>query len=240
MVDRSAPKSSALFLNPFNGEGNEELSLQLNFKQALFFNRNRQHYTTAYIFQHNKNNQLVALGLQQTTLRQHQLTFDHKIQGQFIAHVTAQHNRRVTQSENFAQRNFDLLHQELIPKLSYFWGQNSRVNVSWALAQKENTTGAQESLSQNNIGVSCTLAKADTMSLTGAFNAINNKFQGSAYSSVAYLMLEGLQPGENYTWNILWQKRISSFLDLNFSYFGRQSPNSPTIHTGSMQLRAFF
>lgn len=240
MVDRSAPKSTALFLNPFNGEGNEDLALQLNFKQALFFNRNRQHYTTAYIFQHNKNNQLVALGLQQTTLRQHQLTFDHKIQEQFIAHITAQHNRRVTESENFAQRNFDLLHQELKPKISYFWGQNSRVNVSWALAQKENTTGAQESLSQNNIGISCTLAKADTMSLTGAFNAINNKFQGSAYSSVAYLMLEGLQPGENYTWNILWQKRINSFLDLNFSYFGRQSPNSPTIHTGSMQLRAFF
>ena len=240
MVDRSAPKTDLIFVNPFGGDNAQDLALQFNLKQAMYFNRNRQHYTTAYIYQRNKNNQLVALGLQQTTLEQHQLTFDHKIQGQFLAHVTAEQNKRETRSENFGQRNFSLLQRGIKPKLSYFWGENSRVNVLWHYAQKENKEGAQEHLSQNNLGLSCTLAKADKMSLTGEINFINNKFEGSAYSSVAYLMLEGLQPGENYTWNVLWQKRINSFLDLNFSYFGRQSPDSPTIHTGSMQLRAFF
>ena len=240
MLDRSAPKSDLIFINPFGSGSAQDLALQMNFKQALFFNRNRQHYTTAYIYQRNKNNQLVALGLQQTTLEQHQLTFDHKIQDQFLAHITLEQNERDTRSENFGQRNFSLLHTGVKPKLSYFWGENSRVNVHWSNAQKMNKMGDKERLSQNNIGLSCTLAKADKMSLTAELNAINNKFEGSPYSSVAYLMLEGLQPGENYTWSLLWQKRINSFLDLNLSYFGRQSPESKTIHTGSMQLRAFF
>ncbi len=240
MVDRSAPKSKLVFINPFGQASTQDLALQFNLKQALFFNRNRQHYTTAYIYQRNKSNQLVALGLQQTTLEQHQLTFDHMIQNQFLAHFTAEQNRRDTRSENFGQRNFNLLHRGIKPKIGYFWGENSRVNLSWSYAEKENQLGAMERLSQNNLGVSCTLAKADKMSLTAEFNAINNKFEGSAFSSVAYLMLEGLQPGANYTWNLLWQKRINSFLDLNLSYFGRQSPESKTIHTGSMQLRAFF
>ena len=240
VVDRSTPKGNLIFINPLGPDNTQDLALQMNLKQALFFNRNRQYYTTAYIYQRNENNQLIAQGLQQTTLEQHQLTFDHKIKSQLLAHFTGEYNRRENRSENFAQRNFNLLHRGIKPKISYFWGENSRVNFYWSAAQKEHTSGAREFLKQNNFGVSCTLAKADKMSLTAEINSINNKFEGSPFSSVAYLMLEGLQPGENYTWNLLWQKRINSFLDLNFSYFGRQSPDSPTIHTGSMQLRAFF
>ncbi len=240
MLDRSGPLTDKIFINPFRQNSNEDLALQFNLKQALFFNRNRQHYTTAYIYQRNKNNQLVALGLQKNILEQHQVTFDHRIKDQFLAHITAEQNTRMVQSENFAQRNFELLSNSIQPKISYFWGENSRVNLYWVYAAKNNRIGNQEQLNQNNLGISCTVAKADKMSLTAEFNAINNKFKGTPFSSVAYLMLEGLQPGENYTWNLLWQKRINSFLDLNLSYFGRQSPNSKTIHSGSMQLRAFF
>jgi hypothetical protein len=52
--------------------------------------------------------------------------------------------------------------------------------------------------------------------------------------------LEGLQPGENQTWELSIQKQISKFLDLNLSYQGRKSPGIKSIHTGSIQLKAFF
>jgi len=53
-------------------------------------------------------------------------------------------------------------------------------------------------------------------------------------------MMEGLQPGKNFTWNILAQKKITKFLDLNFSYFGRKTETSKTVHTGNVQLKAYF
>jgi hypothetical protein len=53
-------------------------------------------------------------------------------------------------------------------------------------------------------------------------------------------MLEGLQAGENYTWNLLFNKNLNSFLNLNLNYLGRKSENSRTIHTGSIQLKAIF
>jgi hypothetical protein len=53
-------------------------------------------------------------------------------------------------------------------------------------------------------------------------------------------MLQGLQPNKNFTWSVLAQKKLTGFLDLNLSYFGRKSENSKTIHTGSVQLRAYF
>jgi len=53
-------------------------------------------------------------------------------------------------------------------------------------------------------------------------------------------MLEGLQSGTNYTWNLTFQKKITSYLDINFNYLGRKSELSNAIHTGNIQLRASF
>jgi hypothetical protein len=53
-------------------------------------------------------------------------------------------------------------------------------------------------------------------------------------------MLEGLQAGQNYTWNLIFNRKLNSFLNLNLSYLGRKSKNSKAIHTGSVQLRANF
>ena len=67
-----------------------------------------------------------------------------------------------------------------------------------------------------------------------------NKFVGDDLSPVAYQMLEGLQPGKNLTWRLLIQKNLTQFLDINLNYQGRKSETSNAIHTGSIQLRAYF
>ena len=100
--------------------------------------------------------------------------------------------------------------------------------------------GEMELLEQQKIEVSFAYNNVQKISISGEFNYIDNAFKGSAFSPVAYTMLEGLQPGTNFTWNLLFQKRITKFLDVNLSYFGRKSESSSTIHTGSIQLRAYF
>ena len=65
------------------------------------------------------------------------------------------------------------------------------------------------------------------------YNAVGN-------SPVAYEMLEALQPGKNYTWNVGMQRNISKSLQISLNYDGRKPEGIKTIHTGSMQARAFF
>ena len=67
-----------------------------------------------------------------------------------------------------------------------------------------------------------------------------NDFTGNTNTPVAYQMLSGLQAGKNYTWNVLFNQKLTTFLNLNLNYLGRKSENSKTIHTGSVQLRAVF
>ena len=97
-----------------------------------------------------------------------------------------------------------------------------------------------ETLKQNNYGVSFTYNNVQKIALTGELNLFQNEFEGNSNTPVAYQMLEGLQPGKNFTWSLLAQKKLTKFLDLNLNYFGRKTETSKTIHTGTVQLKAYF
>jgi hypothetical protein len=53
-------------------------------------------------------------------------------------------------------------------------------------------------------------------------------------------MLESLQNGKNYVWNISYQQSLSTNLQLSITYDGRKSETSKMIHNGGVQLRAAF
>jgi hypothetical protein len=72
------------------------------------------------------------------------------------------------------------------------------------------------------------------------FSYYDNDFKGNEQSPAAYQMLEGLQSGKNLTWRLLVQKKLAEFLDININYEGRKSETVKAIHTGNIQLRAFF
>ncbi|HBT11122.1 MAG TPA: hypothetical protein DEB18_17505, partial [Leeuwenhoekiella sp.] len=143
-------------------------------------------------------------------------------------------------SENFAQRNYSLETFELNPKISYLFDDNTRLEAFYSLGTKENSLGALEYLNKQDFGVAFSYSNAEKISFNIEAQYIKNEFEGAAFSPVAYQMLEGLQPGSNFTWNVIAQKRLTKFLDLNLSYFGRKSEDSRTIHTGTVQLRALF
>ena len=138
------------------------------------------------------------------------------------------------------QENFNLDEVRFEPKLSYIFSENARFDIFYTYTSKDNTIGGFEQLQQNNYGISFTYNKASKVALTGEINFFKNEFTGNVNSPVAYQMLEGLQPGDNFTWRLLAQKKLTKFLDLNLNYFGRQTETSKAVHTGSLQLKAYF
>ncbi|WP_405251298.1 hypothetical protein [Dokdonia sp. Asnod3-C12] len=226
-------------LNPFNEDENE-IGATLNFRNTLFFNRGKQRYTTSYSFLSNTSKILLSTGLQESVVQSHQLNFLHKVKESWLFNTKGDLGSTESSAENFTTRNFSIDNYGVNPKLSYLFGKQSRVSLFYEYQNKNNTTGDQEQLDQQNLGISFALADLEKVSLIGEFTYINNDFRGSAFSPVAYQILEGLQPGTNFTWNAIAQKRITKFLDLNVSYFGRKSEETRTIHTGNIQIKAFF
>jgi|TARA_R110002020_G_scaffold103640_2_gene242698 hypothetical protein len=227
-------------LNPFRDGDEDQLGLNLNFRNTLFFNRGKQKYTTSYTYTATSGSNLLAVGLQENQLVNHQLNFNHKFWDSWLLNLRGAVGRNESTSENFPSRNFELDNYEINPKLSYLFNRSTRFDVFYQFMDEKNILGEMEQLRQQKLGTSFSYTDAQKISINGEFNYINNAFEGSAFSPVAYQMLEGLQPGTNFTWTLLFQKRITQYLDANLSYFGRSSENAKTVHTGSLQLRAYF
>jgi len=240
LIDRKVRRdNSDLALNPFTGAGDLELGLRLNIKNTLFYNRGLNRYTSSYTFLSTANNTLLSTGLQENSLQSHQLNFLHKVGSSWLFNFKNVFSKNESVSQNFPSRNFKLDNLAVQPKISYLWNKSMRLDLSYRYANKDNTLG-DEQLDQQSLGLLFSYSKLDKGSINAEFNYINNDFQGSPFSPVSYQILEGLNPGSNFTWSVLFQKKITKYLDANVSYFGRKSELSKTIHSGSVQLRAFF
>jgi len=232
-------------LNPFKALKNNALEngfLEINnsIRNVLFFNRGKQRYTTSYTFLSNKSLNLLSIGSIENQLQTHQVDFNHKIQKIWLLNFKGNWSKNQSVNQNFESRNFELNQWSFEPKLSYLFDENARFDVFYQYTSKDNVIGNLEQLRQNNYGFSFTYNNKQQLALTGEFNYYQNDYDGNANTPVGYQILEGLQPGKNFTWSMLVQKKLTKFLDLNVNYFGRKTQTSKTIHTGTIQLRAYF
>ncbi|WP_179343274.1 hypothetical protein [Winogradskyella ursingii] len=241
LIDRKIRREGNNFnLNPFKDDEDNQLALNNSIRNVLFYNRGKQRYTTSYTILENANRNLLSIGFQENKLTSHQINFNHKFATNWLANLTASFSRDMSVSENFANRNYEIDEERLFPKLSYLFSENAQFDVFYQFTSKNNTIGSLESLAQHNYGLSFTYNNAHKIALTGEINYFQNDFEGNANTPVAYQMLEGLQPGKNFTWSLLAQKKLTKFLDLNLNYFGRKTETSKSIHTGTIQLKAYF
>jgi len=241
LVDRKTKREGNNFnLNPFASNDENQLALNNSIRNVLFYNRGKQHYTTSYTFLTNTTKNVLSIGFQQNKLQSHQLQFNHKFATSWLLNLKSSVENNSSESENFSSRNYELEELRLQPKLSYIFNENARFDLFYQYTSKDNTIGEMEQLLQNNYGMSFTYNSSNQVALTGEVNFFKNEFTGNANTPVSYQILEGLQPGNNFTWSLLAQKKLTKFLDLNLNYFGRKTETSKTIHTGTVQLKAYF
>src|SRR5690606_21128595 len=202
--------------------------------------RGKQKNSVTYTYLLSEAKSLLSVGAVSNKTGSHQLQYNHLFSGIWLLNLSTKTVLNETTSQNYDARNFRIETYNLHPKLSYLFSKNTSLDVFYEFQNKENAMGDRETLSQHRVGVSCSLSSKNGFTSTGDCSLYENNFTGNPLSPVAYQMLAGLQAGKNYTWRILLQKNLTQYLDLNLNYEGRKSETSKTIHTGSIQLRAFF
>jgi len=241
LVDRKIKREFDNFdLNPFGDNSDDVLGLNTNLRNSLFYNRGKQKNSVTYTYLLSEAKSLLSVGAVSNKTGSHQLQYNHLFSGIWLLNLSTKTVLNETTSQNYDARNFRIETYNLHPKLSYLFSKNTSLDVFYEFQNKENAMGDRETLIQHRVGVSFLLSSKNGFTSTGEFSLYENNFTGNPLSPVAYQMLEGLQAGKNYTWRILLQKNLTQYLDLNLNYEGRKSETSKTIHTGSIQLRAFF
>lgn len=229
----------ALTLNPFENDQTLLVAMNESLRSSLYFNRAKQRYSTTYSYIKNRTKNVLTFGSLDNALTTHQIQFGHLMNKTWLAENTVSYDQSQSISQNYDTKNYLIDGISIHPKISYLFSKNARLQFFYEFSDKNNTQGL-ESLTQHRLGTQVLYQSEKAFNINGEFSFYENKFEGNPYSAVAYQLLEGLQPGKNMTWRLMLQRNITKYLDANVNYQGRTSETSKTIHTGSIQLRAFF
>lgn len=247
LIDRKIKRKEDNFdLNPFDNSEIDLLGLNTSFRNSLFYNRGKQKHSTTYTFLNSRARNLLSIGSQESKNQSHQLQYQHLFQTNWLFEAdgktikTATSIKDIGFTETISSRNYEIKGYQFMPKVSYLFSKNASWDLFYEFQKKDNQIGELESLKQSRFGTSFTFSNEKKLTMNGEFSLYNNDFVGSQTTPAAFQILEGLQAGKNTVWRLLIQKNLTQYLDVNVNYQGRKSETSQTIHTGSVQLRAYF
>jgi hypothetical protein len=241
LIERKDLKNGqAINLNPFRAIDKAMLGLNESLRNTLYYNRGKQQHSVTYTYIWNRNKNLLSYGTTSNQTHTHQFNYNHLIAKMWLVSVFGQNSVQETTSESYATKNYNLHINSIEPRLSYLFTTTASLDIFYSFQEKKNVLETFELLKQHRFGASFLYTKSSKVSINGEISLYKNQFIGNTYSPVGYQMLEGLQPGSNLTWRLMAQRNLTQYLDLSLQYQGRSNQSTATIHTGSVQLRAFF
>jgi hypothetical protein len=229
-----------LNLNPFQSSDDALLGLIKTYTNSLSYNRGKRKNATTYTFTKNLTQNLLSIGTIKNNNNFHQLEYQHLLNNSWLFDMLGKTIENTTESKTFPEKNYTIEGYLWKPKISYLFSQNVSLDLFYEYVNKENQIGNMDILEQNRFGTAFSYVGSSKFNVNSEISLYKNDFVGNEYSSAGYQMLEGLQKGQNITWRTFFQVNLTTFLNLNLVYQGRKSETSDAIHTGSVELRAYF
>lgn len=227
--------------NPFNNQVEDSSLITLNssFANTLYFNRLNPKFGIDYYFLDNRNKNLLVNGIESRANLVNEVKARYNLSKIYSIESRFTIAERSNRSEFFNNRNYTIESKEVEPQFIYQPSVKFRLSLSSSFIDRKNLLGEESSINQSNdLELNYNQAGKGTFGMAVSYIRID--FNGDQNSSLAFEMLDGLRDGNNITWNLNWQKNLSNSLQLNITYGGRKSEDIRTIHTGGMQVRAFF
>jgi hypothetical protein len=232
--------------------------LESSLRNTLSFNRSNPKFGVDYIYQNQKNRMLLVNGYDTRISKSSgiQLRYNIKtipnllkmkqndsIPAKLDVNIVFVNNfdkgEKNFSSDFFSSKNYNILYINNESILKFQPGLNFWFNVAYKYSNNKNTLGDERSV-QHSISAESSYSIASKITLESKLDYINIRFNSEQNSAIAFTMLNGLTPGNNYTWSVSLQKNISKFLQFSMTYLGRLTDSSKIVHNGSMQIRAAF
>ncbi|MDB4682967.1 hypothetical protein OAE89_02750, partial [Crocinitomicaceae bacterium] len=230
--------------NPFENKVADSALISTNafIRNALFFNRTSSIFAAGYNYQQNQSKTLLASGFDSRTSSYNELNLRWNMTRKFALILIGQQGVKQVLADYTSGRDYSIDYQWLKSTLSYQPSTNFRLTLETRGVTKENVIegGTGETCQIIDIGSTFKYNQTDKGSLQGEFKVLRIDYDGNVNSATGFEMLEALRPGINYTWTIGYQKTVSKNLQITFQYLGRKSEDTRIIHTGGMEIRAFF
>jgi hypothetical protein len=243
-IDRKTRESLAVQVaNPFQLELPDSalVSVSSIIRNTLFFNQS----STVFNFQlgYNESNRrfVQTSGFEARSLEEYFIKSRWNITTQWSINIVASSGNRISNSEFFNEKDYNLAFLELEPQLTWLPSKSFRLKLALRYRTDEDVLepgGA--AADQKDVSVEALFRKTAKSSFQFNFSYIDVNFVGQPSTPVGFAILNGLQNGRNMLWNVNLRRQLSSSIQLNIGYEGRKTGEANVIHTGRAQVRAVF
>lgn len=229
--------------NPFVFNTNDTSIIGANFstRNNFLFNPNDSKFSFTYTWQTSKDKTLLVNGFDIRKRNLHSLNSRIGINSSFSSLINLSVGNDFYQSEFFIQNRYNIKSYKIDPSLVYNYKTALRIAIGYGFLWKKNAPelGNEKNLA-NKMNFELRYSKGGKQTIESKFIFANINYQGIAGTTKAYLILEGLQQGKNYIWNLDYNRQISKNLLLNLGYEGRKTGTAKIVNTGKASIRAIF
>lgn len=246
-IDRKSDDNNlANAYNPFLTETNDSKLKTLNssFRNTLFINQLSSKFGLDLTFQDIRNKVLLVNGLDSRVNRYKEARLRWNFSKQLSCNLAYKDGVKKSNSEFFSSQDFSIKYYEVEPKINLQPNTSFRVTTSFKYTDRKNqiTPGEQHAVLQDyGAEVKYNVLQKGSLNVKADFIQIQYS-DANKNTSLSYEMLDALKTGQNITWGVVYQRNLSSNLQLSLTYDGRKSQGagSKAIHTGGAQVRAYF
>lgn len=218
-------------------------------RNILFINRAQPAWDASISAGDNRSQLALTTGFEQRRARDYGLHLRANLSRRWSAEADFANSLKSSENQAFASRNYALEGWELGPKMTWLPSRGFRIvaNMKWETSR--NTLPSAERADQTNWTAELTwnpaskpnakgFKAATSLRLKGTFADV--RYTGAPNSAVAFAMLEGLQDGKNFLWNLNLDRQLSKAMQLSLNYEGRKTGENRVIHVARAQVRAVF
>ncbi|WNJ20387.1 hypothetical protein [Pontibacter sp. G13] len=219
------------------------LSASIQFRQDLYFFQNNKVGDLRLYYQNNQNKQYLVAGEELQTLAQWGITQRINLGNTRSLETQFRIGNKAVDSESFDTRNYDIDSWEINPQFNLQFSRKFRASGGYAYDNRRNFNlqGQEESSVQmHKLIFEGKWNIKDRNNLFGKVELVNVQKVGESNVSAEYELLQGLRDGGNAIWQLFATYYLMQNLEFSVTYDGRASISTPTIHTGRIQVRAFF
>ncbi len=233
--------SGLIGISPFHADlaDSNLLNLSSSFRNNLSFRSRNRRFALEYLHQDNRSRNLLVNGLESRSDRSDALhgRYEHSPLVTYTGRIEA--GTRISVSEYFPGRDFEIEATSARAGISVQPGHLFQTSLHIE-HRKQNNRPGNETAEHKKLGAGLSYTVPSRGNITAGADYYYIEFAGRVNTPLAWEMLGGLRPGSNLVLNVQWQQTIAGNMQLSLTYNGRTSSGGTFIHTGGMQVRAYF
>ena len=217
------------------------VAISSSLRNVLFYNRGDAIYDLQLGQNDNRNRFVQTSGFESRRLSEHYFQARLNFRKTISSQIRLANGIRASDSEFFNNKDYRIRFFNIAPQFTLFVDQRFRTILKYEYQYDQNELGDnQEKSKRNEVSLEAAFNQSVKTALRLNASFIKIEYTGEINSPVGFAILNGLQNGQNFLWNVSLDRQLGQNIQLNISYEGRKTGTAKIVHVGRAQISANF